>query len=115
MRCIILAATAAAFLVSSQASAQEYTALDLLKSCTEADNDSRWGDVAELECEQYIMGYIHALQEIGDKTVCPPPQNTADEARWAYMRWVHADYTKRKSMTASAALLSTLRDSFKCP
>lgn len=115
MRCIILAATAAVLLVSGQASAQSYTAHDLLSSCTIADNDSRDGYVAELECEQYVMGFVHALAETGDKTICVPSRNTADEVRWAYMRWVHESYSERKNLSAGAALLGTLNDNFKCP
>ena len=46
--------------------------------------------------------------------VCPPEQNTADEVRWAFMRWVHASYTERKEMPAADALLATLKDSFPC-
>jgi len=114
MRCIIYAASAAFLLAAGPAAAQDYSALDLLKPCTEADNDARWGDVAELECEQYILGFIQALQASGDTTVCAPVENTEDEARWAYMRWIHADYTKRKALSASDALLATLRENFTC-
>ena len=64
--------------------------------------------------EQYILGFVHALQEIGDNTVCVPKVNTADEVRWAYMRWIHEDYSAHKSMTAGAAVLGTLRDKFPC-
>ena len=99
---------------SSATAAQPYSAVDLLQACTEADNDARWGEVAELECEQYIMGFVHALLELKEGTVCPPVQNTADEVRWAYMRWVHADYGAHKDMTAGSALLQTLREKFGC-
>ncbi len=94
--------------------AQAYSAVELLTSCTEADNDARWGEVAELECEQYILGFVHALRETGDTTVCVPELNVADEVRWAYMRWVHADYGAHKDMTAGDALLQTLREKFPC-
>jgi len=100
--------------VAGATAANAYSATELLSSCTEADNDARWGEVAELECEQYILGFVHALRETGDGTVCAPELNTADEVRWAYMRWVHEDYSAHKSMTAGQALLATLRDKFKC-
>lgn len=115
MRNFIFAVLGVALMVAGHtAPARAYSAVELLKACTEGDNDSRWGEVAELECEQYILGFVHALQEVGDTTVCTPPQNTADEVRWAYMRWVHEDYGAHKDMTAGDALLQTLRDKFKC-
>ena len=95
-----------------------YSAEALLSPCQESDNDARWGEAAETECEQYILGFVDAMAEVGaigaDSGVCPPTVNTADEVRWAYMRWVHADYTARKSMPAADALLATLKDSFPC-
>ncbi|MFQ5565160.1 MAG: Rap1a/Tai family immunity protein [Paracoccaceae bacterium] len=99
-------------------SGASYSALDLLSPCQEADNDARWGEAAETECEQYIMGFADALREVGmtgpDTSICPPELNTADEIRWAFMRWVHADFSARKGMSAADALLATLRDSFAC-
>ncbi len=95
-----------------------YTDGDLLSPCQESDNDARWGEAAEVECEQYIMGFVDAMKEVDmvgpDKGVCPPEVNTADEVRWAFMRWVHADYAKRRAMPAADALLETLRSSFAC-
>lgn len=95
-----------------------YRASDLLSPCQEADNDARWGEAAETECEQYIMGFVDALKEVGatgaKAGICPPETNTADEVRWAFMRWVHASYSQRKEMPAADALLATLKDSFKC-
>ena len=114
MRSIIYAALGASLMATSALAAGNYSAVDLLSSCTEADNDARWGEVAELECEQYILGFVDALAETGDTTSCPPKVNTADEVRWAYMRWVHEDYGAHKDMTAGGALLGTLRDKFKC-
>ena len=38
----------------------DYSIKQLLAPCVEGDNDSRWGAVAETECEQYIMGFIDA-------------------------------------------------------
>ena len=103
----------------SPASAQTggYSAGDLLSPCQEADNDARWGEAAETECEQYIMGFVGALAvtEAGAAAgICPPPSNTADEIRWAFMRWVHASFSARKAMPAEQALLSTLKESFAC-
>ena len=48
------------------------------------------------------------------KSVCPPKLNTADEVRWAFMRWVHGSYSKRKAMPAADALMATLKESFAC-
>jgi hypothetical protein len=97
----------------------DYTAAELLLPCQEADNDARWGAAAEAECEQYILGFVDAMAELGmtgkkGKVACPPPVNTADEVRWAYMRWVHADYAKRTVMPAADALLAMLKDTFPC-
>lgn len=95
-----------------------YSAADLLSPCQEADNDARWGDAAETECEQYLIGFADALREVGqtgpDAGICPPEQNTADEIRWAFMRCVHASYTERTKLPAADAVLATLRESFPC-
>ncbi len=40
--------------------------------------------------------------------------NTADEVRWAFMRWVHADFKNRRGMPAPEALLATLNASYPC-
>ena len=115
MRSILFAALGACLLAGGALAATPYSASNLLIACTNADNDAREvGTISELECEQYIMGFIHALEVTGDTTVCPPERNTADEARWAYMRWVHQDYGNRKDMAAGAALMGTLRDNFAC-
>ena len=95
-----------------------YSAGDLLSPCQEADNDARWGEAAEIECEQYILGFVDAMKEvgaIGAEGVCPPEVNTADEVRWAFMRWVHKDYSARTRMPAADALLEMLRSAFGCP
>jgi len=96
-----------------------YVARDLLSPCQESDNDARWGEAAETECEQYLLGFADALKEVGqtgsEAGICPPEENTADEIRWAFMRWVHQDYAVRIQMPAADALLATLRDSFDCP
>ncbi len=95
-----------------------YPAMALLSPCQESDNDARWGEAAETECEQYILGFVDALKEVGatgaEAGVCPPEVNTADEVRWAFMRWVHASYGERTKMPAADALLATLKDSFTC-
>ena len=94
-----------------------YSAGDLLSPCQESDNDARWGEYAEMECEQFIIGFVGALRQVGAKAelgICAPEQNTADEVRWAFMRWVHEDYSARIAMPASDALMATLRDRFAC-
>ncbi len=96
----------------------DYLASELLSPCVEADNDARWGEAAETECEQYIMGFVEALMTTGmagpGTDVCPPDQNTGDEVRWAFMRWVHSDYSAHTSLPASEALLETLKSAFPC-
>ena len=115
---VLYAALAAgqASAVSSEQSG--YSAKDLLSPCQEADNDARWGEAAETECEQYILGFVHALAASGgtggSSGICPPETNTADEVRWAFMRWVHGDYKARIDMSAADAMLGTLRDAFPC-
>ena len=58
-------------------------------------------------------------QEVGatgaETGVCPPEVNTADEVRWAFMRWVHQNYATRIRMPAADALLATLNGAFGCP
>lgn len=96
-----------------------YTAAELLSPCQEADNDARWGQAAEIECEQYIIGYVDALEATGaigpDLGICLPEQNISDEVRWAFMRWVHGNYSERTKMMAANALLATMQESFPCP
>lgn len=117
MRSIFVLAIAAAGL-ALPAFADDYTAKDLLSPCQESDNDARWGEAAETECEQYILGYIAALKTTGNAgegtKICPPEQNTADEARWAFMRWVHTDFSKNKELPASDALMMALTENFPC-
>ena len=95
-----------------------YKAGELLSPCQNADNDARWGEAAETECEQYIVGFVDAMYEVGAtgkaSGVCPPQVNTADEVRWAFMRWVHQDYSKRTAMPAADALMATLKAYFGC-
>ncbi|WP_421849058.1 Rap1a/Tai family immunity protein [Oricola sp.] len=121
----ILATTATLALLASVAAAPAdsfsgtgYLASDLLSPCQESDNDARWGEYAETECEQYILGFVDALKEVGatgpDTGLCPPEVNTADEVRWAYMRWVHKSYTKRTKMPAADALFASLKENFAC-
>ena len=114
MRPLIFAAVGVLVLVASPGNSHGYGADELLSSCSEADNDARWGEVAELECEQYILGFIDALRVTGDTSVCAPELNTADEVRWAFMRWVHEDFSARKSLDAGPALMSALKEKFAC-
>ena len=104
--------------ITGSHSAAGYLASDLMSPCQEADNDARWGEAAETECEQYIIGFVDALKATGaageGTQICPPEQNTADEVRWAFMRWVHASFTARKAMPANEAVLATLQEMFPC-
>lgn len=100
-------------------SGESYPASQLVEPCQDADSDAREvGQAAEIECEQYIMGFVDALAEIGvagqGKEICIPAVNTADEVRWAFVRWVYGDFTKRRAMPAADALLAALRDTFAC-
>ena len=94
-----------------------YTVADLLKPCIEGDNDSRWGEAAEAECEQYIQGFTDAIIEVGyatkENNICLPVVNRADEIRWAFMRWAHQHYEDR-GMPASEGLLATLKATMTC-
>ncbi len=124
---MILPITIAAAALAGQAIAGErsvlnihsnYTAEELLSPCQEADNDARWGQAAEIECEQYIIGYVDALEATGaigaEIGICLPEQNVSDEVRWAFMRWVHGSYSERTKMMAANALLATMQDAFPC-
>ena len=115
----LIALTMPGYSQSQSADGESYSALELLAPCQLADSDSRdLGVVAEIECEQYIMGVVNALQVTGmagsGTDMCPPDVNTPDEIRWAFTRWVHADYASRKTMSAAEALIAVLRESFAC-
>lgn len=120
----LLAVAAAATTLSARTSSvlkihSNYAASELLSPCQEADNDARWGQAAEVECEQYIIGFVDALEVSGviggeDSQVCLPEQNKPDEVRWAFMRWVHQDFTARKQMVAAEAMMMTLQENFPC-
>ncbi len=123
MKILTAIALGGVFLVASVPSGADfmgtgYNAKDLLSPCQNADNDSRWGEAAETECEQYIVGFVEAMHKVGATGkatgVCPPEVNTADEVRWAFMRWMHEDYAKRTAMPAADALMATLKASFAC-
>ena len=112
---LVLAAT----LESQAAPAElaEYSVAELLEPCMEGDNDSRWGAAAEAECEQYIKGFTDAyllLNEAERNGVCLPPEgNRADEVRWAFMKWAHQNYEKRR-MPAASGLMETIKEVFTC-
>lgn len=94
-----------------------YSIADLLAPCQEGDNDSRWGAVAETECEQYIMGFTDAYSLLSDggkaDNVCLPEQNRLDEIRWAFMRWAHQNFDDR-DQPAGEGLMSVLKERFAC-
>ncbi|PSL20714.1 Rap1a/Tai family immunity protein [Shimia abyssi] len=117
MRSVLIAAIATAG-ITGAAQADNYKAMDLMSPCQEADNSARWGEAAETECEQYINGFVAALKATGNagagSMICPPEQNTPDEVRWAFMRWVHQDFSPRREMHASEALMETMKEAFPC-
>ncbi len=95
---------------------KDYTIKDLLEPCVEGDNDSRDGEVLELECEQYITGFADAYTRLGGPkmdNVCLPEENQADEIRWAFMRWAHDHYGDR-GKPAVDGLRATIKAMFKC-
>ena len=96
--------------------ARSYSANQLLDPCRAADSDAReLGQAAQTECEQYLLGFVDALATSGtEKAACPPKVNTGPEVRWAFVRWVYGDFSKRRSMTAGEAVLESLRESFPC-
>ena len=57
----------------------DYSVDDLLTPCMEGDNSARWGEVAELECEQYIVGFVDGLLATGSmpQDVCLPELSAA--------------------------------------
>jgi len=105
-------------LADASGTASGYAAEDLMKPCRDADNDARDGGPAETECEQYLMGFVEALSVSGlsgsGTEICPPDVNTADEVRWALIRWIYGDFSKRKALPASQAVMGTLLETFPC-
>ena len=99
------------------ADVSDYKVRDLLLPCVEGDNDSRGGQVMEMECEQYVSGftdlYIRAGLDKKDNVCLPPVGNRADEVRWAFMRWAH-DHFDERDMPAVDGLVATLKARFKC-
>ena len=111
------ALAASSALADSHGGMPSYTAAELLSPCQAADNEARWGEAADTECEQYVMGFVGALKATGADAangICAPDVNTADEVRWAFMRWVHESYSARTAMSAADAMLATLKTSFAC-
>ena len=95
--------------------ARTYPASALVAPCRTADSDSREeGRAAQVECEQYLLGFVDALAKAGGKLACPPAVNTGAEVRWAFMRWVYGDYAARIKMDAGDAVLATLKEEFPC-
>ncbi|MCW2308911.1 Rap1a/Tai family immunity protein [Rhodobium gokarnense] len=123
IRTLILAAAASTVLAGTALAEDDgkaglpYSAGGLLAPCMEADNDARWGSYAETECEQYISGFVDALQLAGmtgrGHDICLPELNLPDEIRWAFMRYVNEDYDRRH-LPAGAVLLDTLKAKFAC-
>ena len=121
LRLIATFAAAASFAtpaLSGNHTDQAPSAKELMQTCVAADNDARDGILFEIECEQFVSGFVQALQVTGmageGTAICPPAVNMADEVRWAFTRWVHGSFTERTQMSAADALLSALKDEFPC-
>jgi len=115
----LLCASALPTAAQGPAAGREYPASALMAPCRDADSDSREaGTSAQIECEQYVLGFVDALGAAGmsgpGKATCPPTLNTGPEVRWALVRWVYGDYTARSKMPAAEALMQTLKESFPC-
>ncbi len=113
-----VAAVLLAWTFAQAAELSDYTIKQLLVPCTEGDNDSRWGQVAEQECQQYIRGFTDSYLTMvagGAKgvTCLPPPGNRDTEIRWAFMKWANQHFDQR-GRPAAEGLMATLRDSFGC-
>lgn len=94
------------------------SAKELMQTCVAADNDARNGILFEIECEQFVSGFVEALLLTGmageGTEICPPDTNMPDEVRWAFTRWIHGSFTERTQLSAAEALLGTLKDEFPC-
>ena len=100
---------------ANSADLAEYTVAQLLEPCIEGDNDSRWGEAAEAECEQYILGFTDAYVLVTKEAQkCLPALNRADEVRWSFMKWAHRNFSERHK-PAAVGLLETIRTEYKCP
>lgn len=117
---LMAAVTAIAMLLPTGVSASElskYSVADLLEPCIEGDNDSRWGEAAEADCEQYINGFTDAIlltNVARDNNICLPKLNRPDEVRWAFVKWAHQNFDDRR-MPAADGLLQAIQSAFKCP
>lgn len=113
----LLGSSARVWAQESTGEFSDYTVRQLLAPCTEGDNDSRWGAVAESECEQYIKGFTDALlifsADSGD--IClPEAGNRPDEIRWAFMKWAHRHFQEIDELSAAQGVQATLQASFAC-
>ena len=102
---------------ASAAADLSYKVRDLLDPCVEGDNDSRGGTILELECEQYVSGfvdlYLKAGMDVRHGVCLPNTRNLSDEIRWAFMRWAHENYDQLL-IPAVDGLIATLIDRFPC-
>ena len=115
---VFLAASIGTAAVAGSHTEEMYAAKELMQTCVAADNDARDGPTFEIECEQYITGFVQALELTGQAgpgtEICPPQVNMPDEVRWAFTRWIHGDFRNRVSLSAADALLATLKEEFGC-
>ena len=113
--------TCAALGVGHPAGAQDlsdYSVAELLEPCLTGDNDSREGQVAERECNQYLRGFTDAFLSYTDngkaENVCLPERDgRTDKLRRAFMLWAYRNYGDR-GQPAASGLLATLKTHFVC-
>lgn len=100
--------------VQAQELPEMVTAKDLLLPCQEADNDARDGYIAHLECVGFLRGFVAGRVASEGVPLCLPEANRDDQLRRAFVRWVHASYSKRSKMPVGAAVAAALDDGFSC-
>lgn len=94
-----------------------YQVKDLLQPCREGDNDSRGGQLDELECEQYINGVVDTIaltRDLRRSDICLPSLNKRpDDVRRAFVKWAYDNHDQRNE-PAAKGVLRTLKTKFSC-
>ena len=103
---------------ASSADLSDYRIEQLLEPCLLGDNDSREGQQAQQDCNQYIAGFTDAFVSYTDngknEGVCLPPRDgRTDKLRRAFMLWAYRNYGERHQ-PAATGLLATFKTAFAC-